>query len=105
MIPILQFDRLAPEDILNRDIQAEEDVSAAVDAVLAAGYNLSRAEAQKLIAAGLVKLNHVPELRGDAKLEAGSLLSARGYGRLRVDEIQGESRRGRTVLKLFRYGK
>ena len=76
-----------------------------LDAVLAAGYNLSRAEAQRLIAAGLVKLNHVPELRGDAKLEAGSLLSARGYGRLRVDEIQGESRRGRTVLKLFRYGK
>ena len=36
MIPILQFYRLAPEDILNRDIQAEEDVSAAVDAVLAA---------------------------------------------------------------------
>ncbi len=35
MIPILQFDRLAPEDILNRDIQAEEDVSAAVDVVLA----------------------------------------------------------------------
>ncbi len=36
MIPILQFDQLAPEDILNRDIQAEADVSAAVDAVLAA---------------------------------------------------------------------
>lgn len=36
MIPILQFDQLAPEDILNRDIRAEEDVSAAVDAVLAA---------------------------------------------------------------------
>jgi len=36
VIPILQFDQLAPEDILNRDIQAEEDVSAVVDAVLAA---------------------------------------------------------------------
>ena len=35
MIPILKFDQLAPEDILNRDIQAEEDVSAIVDAVLA----------------------------------------------------------------------
>ena len=35
MIPILKFEDLAPEDILNRDIQAEEDVSAAVDAVLA----------------------------------------------------------------------
>lgn len=76
-----------------------------LDAVLAAGYKLSRAEAQRLIAAGLVKLDHAPELRGDAKLEPGSLLSVRGYGRLRVDELQGETRRGRTTLKLFRYGK
>ena len=36
MIPILEFDALAPEQILNRDIQAEENVSAAVDAVLEA---------------------------------------------------------------------
>ena len=35
MIPILEFEKLAPQDILNRDIQAEENVSAAVDAVLA----------------------------------------------------------------------
>ena len=35
MIPILEFDKLAPEDILNRDIRAEANVDAAVDAVLA----------------------------------------------------------------------
>jgi len=35
MMRILEFDRLSPEEILNRDIQAEEDVSAAVDAVIA----------------------------------------------------------------------
>ena len=35
MIRICEFDQLSPEEILNRDIQAEEDVSAAVDAVLA----------------------------------------------------------------------
>ena len=35
MIPILEFDKLAPEDILNRDIRAEDGVDAAVDAVLA----------------------------------------------------------------------
>ncbi len=35
MIPILEFDKLAPQDILNRDIRAAEDVNAAVDAVLA----------------------------------------------------------------------
>ncbi len=35
MIPILQFDELSPEDILNRDIRRRTDVDAAVDAVLA----------------------------------------------------------------------
>lgn len=34
MIRILDFDSLEPKDFLNRDIQAEEDVSAAVDTVL-----------------------------------------------------------------------
>ncbi len=36
MMKILDFDGLSPEAFLNRDIQAEEDVSAAVDAVIQA---------------------------------------------------------------------
>lgn len=76
-----------------------------LDALLAAGCKLSRAEAQRLIAAELVKVNHVPETRGDLRLEPGDLISARGYGRLRIEEIQGETRRGRLGVVLFRYGK
>ena len=34
MMKILEFDSLAPEEFLNRDIRAEEDVSDAVDAVI-----------------------------------------------------------------------
>lgn len=76
-----------------------------LDAVLAAGYDLSRAQAQKLVAAGLVKLNHVPNLHTDAQVSVGDLISARGYGRLKVLDAPGQSRRGREVLVLFRYGK
>lgn len=76
-----------------------------LDAVLAAGYKLSRSEAQKLIAAGLVKLNHVVEERTDLRLNEGDLISARGYGRLKLSEIQGETRKGRIGIVLFRYGK
>jgi RNA-binding protein YlmH len=76
-----------------------------LDAVLAAACRLSRSEAQRLIAAGLLKLNHVPHLRPDARLNEGDLISARGYGRVRVTAFQGESRRGRQVLQVFRYGK
>lgn len=76
-----------------------------LDAVLAAGYNLSRAQAQRLVTAGLVKLNHAPNIHTDATVDEGDLISARGYGRLKVVEAQGQSRRGRQVLVLFRYGR
>lgn len=75
-----------------------------LDAVLAAACRLSRSEAQRLIAAGLVKLNHVPNLHSDARLKEGDLISARGQGRIRVEEFQGESRRGRRIVAVFRYG-
>ena len=75
-----------------------------LDAVLAAACRLSRGEAQRLIAAGLVKLNHVVCTRSDAKLAEGDLISARGYGRVRVDAFQGESRRGRRVVSARKYG-
>ena len=76
-----------------------------LDAVLAAGCCLSRSEAQRLIAAGLVKLNHAPNTHGDVRMKVGDLISARGYGRLKVEAFQGESRRGRQIVSLFRYGK
>ena len=89
----------SPEgDTLRVTVQNER-----LDAVLAAGCHLSRAEAQRLIAGGMVKLNHVPCLRADARLVEGDLISARGVGRLRVEALPGESRRGRHIMVLFRY--
>ena len=75
-----------------------------LDAVIAAAYGLSRAEAQRLVSGGLVKLNHVPCLRADARLAEADLISARGYGRIRVTAFHGETRRGRRVVWVFRYG-
>ena len=74
-----------------------------LDAVLAAGLKLSRSEAQRLIASGLVKRNHLEELRGDAHLEEGDLLSVRGHGRMRVEGFEGLTRKGRQAVRLFRY--
>ena len=76
-----------------------------LDAVLAAACRLSRSEAQRLIAAGLVKLNHAPNLRADARLAEGDLISARGYGRVKVESLEGQSRRGRQIVRVFWYGK
>ena len=76
-----------------------------LDAILAAGYGLSREQAQRLVRQGLVKLNHVECARTDARVEAGDLISARGYGRLRVEEELGKTRKDRLAVRLFRYGR
>lgn len=77
--------------------------SARLDAFVSAGYDLSRSEAQRLINAGLVKLNHAPETRTDTGVDAGDLISVRGHGRMKIEEMLGQTRRGRLAAQIFRY--
>ncbi len=75
-----------------------------LDAVLADGFHLSRGDAAALIEAGAVKLRHAPTLRPDARVEAGDAISARGLGRLRVEEVGAPTRKGRLPVRLTRFG-
>ena len=76
-----------------------------IDAIVAAGYGLSREQAQRLVRQGMVKRNHLECARADARVEAGDLISVRGYGRLRVEEELGKTRRDRLAVRLFRYSR
>ena len=78
--------------------------SSRLDAFVSSGYNLSRSEAQKLIQSGLVKKDHVPEMRADARVDEGSLISVRGHGRMKVEKLLGETKKGRLAAQVFRYG-
>ena len=71
-----------------------------LDCVLAAGMSLSRARAAEIIRQGLVQRNHTPEERVDTLLEAGDLLSIRGFGRIRLTEIGGRTRKDRISIQL-----
>lgn len=76
-----------------------------LDAVLAAGLNLGRGEARSLVERALVKVNHRLEERPDAVLREGDLVSARGAGRLRLDAVQGQTKKGRIALTLFKFAR
>jgi RNA-binding protein YlmH len=78
--------------------------SARLDAFVSSGYKLSRSEAQKLIQSGLVKKDHAPEMHTDARVDEGSLISVRGYGRMKVEQLLGETKKGRLAAQVFRYG-
>ena len=76
-----------------------------LDAVLAAAFSLSRAETARLINQGRALVNQAETLRVDYAVPEHALLSLRGLGRVRLDEIAGETKKGRIALRLFVYGK
>lgn len=75
-----------------------------LDAVVAAGFSVSRSKAAELINAGHVKLRHIPCLRTDAHVAEGDAISVRGLGRLQLCEIGQPTRKGRYPLSMLRFG-
>ncbi len=69
-----------------------------LDACLQQTLHVPRGHAQELIRAGRVLRNWEEELRPDAQLQMGDMVSVRGTGRFRVLEIAGESRKNRLFI-------
>lgn len=74
-----------------------------LDAALAGGFNLARAEAQALIQAGVVRRNDLTVLKNDAEINPGDVISCRGYGRIKIMEAAGSTRKGRLIYKALIY--
>ncbi len=75
-----------------------------LDALLAAGFDLSRSQACELIARQVVMVNHELCESVSATLKEGDLISARGFGRFRLQQVGGLTRKGRLGVTIFRYG-
>ena len=53
-----------------------------------------------MISAARARESDMPEERVDTLLEAGDLLSIRGFGRIRLTEIGGRTRKDRISIQL-----
>jgi RNA-binding protein YlmH len=71
-----------------------------LDAAIAAAYNLSRSDADTYIEGGHAKINHMVIFKGSAAVMDGDLISVRGLGRFRLEEIGTISRKGRHRVKI-----
>ncbi len=74
-----------------------------LDAVAGEAFNLARGRVQTLIGAekAHVTWNVVPS--ASHQLKEGDLISVRGFGRFRITEIGGKTKKDRTVLEIERY--
>lgn len=103
----VKIEAVSPSDITVPEKQFElidaVAASARLDAVLAAVLKLSRAQAVKLIEAEKVSIDHKMASDGAKNLTEGCLLSVRGYGRMRLDELGANTRKGRLHIRVKRY--
>ena len=74
-----------------------------LDAVVKAAARISREEAARRIASGLVSLNHMPCETVSASVKEGDVLSVRGSGRFVVDTLGPQTKKGRLIVKIRQY--
>ncbi len=91
-------------DIRPRFEEASGSVaSERTDAVIAFVYNLSRAEAQRLIEAEQVFIDGRTAYSGGYDLKAGARVSVRGKGKFIYDGPTGTTRKGRLFIKVRKF--
>ena len=74
-----------------------------LDAVAATAFSMSRGRAAELIAAGKVNLDHMPCLKGDKTVAEGAVITARGFGKAKLAQVGGLSKKGRIGITVERY--
>ena len=94
-----------PSNFGQREYKVIKDTVASgrFDAIVACVCSLSRENAKKLVSSGMCELNFEVESAPDAELDAGDIFSIRGYGRYKLQSYDGENRRGRCRITVYKY--
>ena len=71
-----------------------------LDVVLATVLNISRQKSQSLVAAGRVKVNWTLREQVAFELQEGDIISARGFGRLKVIMTEGRTKKDKIRLQV-----
>lgn len=74
-----------------------------LDAAVAAVFNLSRSQVDAYIEGGETRINQLEVGKSSTAIKAGDLISVRGLGRFRLEEIGGLSRKGRQHVTISKW--
>ena len=95
------------ENLLQKEENAKEVkttvASLRIDAIISSGIGVSREISSKLIENQKVKLNYKIIENSAKKINVGDKISIRGYGRIELIEVLGETRKDRIRVVLKRY--
>ncbi len=98
------------EDFSEKDIPPQEYdeihstvASLRLDAVISSGFRLSREKAAELIRTKGVMHNRVETFSPSDKASEGDRFSARGFGKIELSEVGGQSRKDRIFITIRKF--
>jgi len=74
-----------------------------LDSIVAGAIKESRENANTFIKSGVVLLNYLVCDNVSKEISEGDIFSVKGYGKFRLDEIGGKSKRGKIFIKVNKY--
>ncbi len=98
-IPLQQAHIPAPEFTEIRDTVA----SLRLDSILSSGFRIGRSLASDLVAAGKAAIDGLPCEKPDKQVVQGMKLSLRGYGKIKLESVGGQTKKGRISVVIHRY--
>ena len=74
-----------------------------LDSVIASGFRIGRSAAASYITAGKVAINGLPCEKPDKAVEEGIKISVRGFGKIQLTNVGGQTKKGRISITINRY--
>lgn len=77
--------------------------SVRLDNIVASGFSISRSNALQYISSGKTSVNGLPCEKPDKNIPEGSKISVRGLGKIKLQSINGLTKKGRVSVLIHRY--
>ncbi|MBQ3252577.1 MAG: RNA-binding protein [Oscillospiraceae bacterium] len=98
-IPLDQVQIPEPEVKQIRDTVA----SLRLDSIISSGFRIGRSLAAQYICAGKAAIDGLPCEKPDKTVEAGTKISVRGLGKIKLQSVNGQTKKGRISVVIDRY--
>ena len=77
--------------------------SARLDAVISSGFRIGRGPASDAVTAGRASINGLPCTKSDKAVAEGDTVSVRGMGKIKLAQVNGQTKKGRISVIIERY--
>lgn len=74
-----------------------------LDSVIASGFRIGRSLAAQYVAAGKAAIDGLPCEKPDKSVSEGSKISVRGLGKIKLTQVNGQTKKGRISIIIHRY--